>query len=172
MLKHAGSELVVAHFLGVDHVGHTFGPNSEQMKVKLRQMDDVLSDIINTVDDEVSGSVEDDDTSSSCTALFVFGDHGMTEGGNHGGGTEEETGAALFSHFSPSCVLPPPESRVTGEELASASTVFNSVNQVDLVPTISYLLGLPVPFANIGSVITSLIPMGKDGAEVVGVQGE
>jgi len=33
------------------------------------------------------------------------------------------------------------------------------VNQIDLVPTISMLLGVPVPFANLGSLVPALVPL-------------
>ena len=35
-------DVLVAHFLGVDHVGHTFGPASQAMEDKLNQMDSAL----------------------------------------------------------------------------------------------------------------------------------
>lgn len=36
------SAFVIGHFLGVDHCGHTFGPNSKPMADKLVQTDEVL----------------------------------------------------------------------------------------------------------------------------------
>lgn len=36
------AELVIGHFLGVDHVGHTYGPSHPSMGDKLAQMDRVL----------------------------------------------------------------------------------------------------------------------------------
>lgn len=49
VLSHLPDELekddwtvLVAHFLGVDHVGHTFGPASPAMGDKLDQMDRAL----------------------------------------------------------------------------------------------------------------------------------
>jgi phosphatidylinositol glycan class O len=89
-----GFEVVVAHFLGVDHVGHTYGPHNSHMFEKLKQMDAVLSTVLDALDD---------DSTHSCHAALIFGDHGMTEGGNHGGGTEDEINAALFAHFSQGC---------------------------------------------------------------------
>lgn len=89
-----GFEVVVAHFLGVDHVGHTYGPHNEHMDQKLREMDAMIAAVLD---------VMDDDSIKSCHVALVFGDHGMTEGGNHGGGTEDEINAALFAHFSPGC---------------------------------------------------------------------
>ncbi|CAM9786778.1 unnamed protein product, partial [Ascophyllum nodosum] len=89
VLDHLSSELagddwevLVAHFLGVDHVGHTFGPGSQAMEDKLDQMDAALRTVFSSVDED--------------TVVFVLGDHGMTEDGNHGGATAEETGAALL----------------------------------------------------------------------------
>ena len=87
-------ELVVAHFLGVDHVGHTYGPNDPHMERKLHQMDVMLSTTLDAID----GASPD-----SCIVALVLGDHGMTEDGNHGGGTSEEVNAGLFVHFSPGC---------------------------------------------------------------------
>lgn len=89
-----GFEVVVAHFLGVDHVGHTYGPHNMHMDAKLKQMDAVLSTVLDVLDGA---------STQSCHAALIFGDHGMTEGGNHGGGTEDEINAALFTHFSPGC---------------------------------------------------------------------
>ncbi|CAN0308937.1 unnamed protein product, partial [Ectocarpus sp. 12 AP-2014] len=49
VLSHLSTELgkrdwdvLVAHFLGVDHVGHTFGPASQAMEDKLDQMNAAL----------------------------------------------------------------------------------------------------------------------------------
>lgn len=53
VLSHLSEELgkkdwdvLVAHFLGVDHVGHTFGPASQAMEDKLGQMDRALRWVI------------------------------------------------------------------------------------------------------------------------------
>ncbi len=34
--------VLIAHFLGVDHCGHTFGPDHPEMERKLKEMDQVL----------------------------------------------------------------------------------------------------------------------------------
>ena len=80
----------------------------------------------------------------------------MTEDGNHGGGTENEINAALFVHFSEACgdmsldLTPTMGSKYIED-------AFQSIHQIDLVPTISILLGLPIPYANIGGIVPSLI---------------
>ena len=41
-LKTTDWDVLIAHFLGVDHCGHKYGPNHPEMASKLSQMDDVL----------------------------------------------------------------------------------------------------------------------------------
>ncbi len=131
--------LLIAHFLGVDHVGHTFGPEDVHMQTKLEQMNDILSRVMDQVEND--------------TLLIVMGDHGMSADGNHGGATDDETGAALFL-YSPDTALVDLE--LLPEALASPEVTQRGkkeVFQVDFVPTISLLLGLPIPFGNLGQVI-------------------
>ena len=147
-------ELLVAHFLGVDHVGHTYGPHDRHMTEKLAQMDDALSYVLETI-----ASTPTD----SCRAALVFGDHGMTEDGNHGGGTEDETNAALFMHYSKGCGGMGANGSGAGAGVAdvdaeAAVEAFESIHQIDLVPTISAMLGLPVPYANLGGLVPALLP--------------
>jgi phosphatidylinositol glycan class O len=138
-------EVIVSHFLGVDHVGHTYGPHDRHMAEKLNQMDMALATTLDVLD-----------TSDQCHLALIFGDHGMTEDGNHGGGTDNEINAALFIHFSPACgamsldLTPSMGSKYV-------ENAFQSIHQIDLVPTISILLGLPIPYANLGGVVPSLL---------------
>jgi phosphatidylinositol glycan class O len=126
-------DVVVAHFLGVDHVGHTYGPHTEFMDQKLRQMDEILDATLSQLE-----------SSKSCILTLVFGDHGMTEDGNHGGGTPEEVNAALFVHASDAC----PTRYGSATELS----------QIDIVPTVSLAMGIPIPYANLGGLVPSLLP--------------
>jgi phosphatidylinositol glycan class O len=137
---------MVVHFLGVDHVGHTYGPHNQHMDRKLRQMDAALSTMLEFFD-------ESHDT---CHAAFIFGDHGMTADGNHGGGSVEEINAALFVHYSPGCgplsSLAATTSHLPGDKETTydyVESAFASIHQIDLVPTIAMLLGLPIPYANL-----------------------
>ena len=78
------------------------------------------------------------------TLLVVLGDHGMTKTGDHGGDSKEEVEAALFV-YSPSLHLPPP------------AAITLPVAQVDLVPTLALVLGVPVPFSNLGKVMEDVL---------------
>lgn len=90
------------------------------------------------------------------TLLLVSGDHGQTLTGDHGGATPEETDtpllavnigqyAAVNATKNPNTTTPPARSH-------PASFTPHHMPQIDLAPTLSLLLGLPVPFSNIGKV--------------------
>ncbi|KAL8670573.1 MAG: hypothetical protein Q9168_004901, partial [Polycauliona sp. 1 TL-2023] len=129
-------DVIFAHYLGVDHAGHRYGPDHIAMNDKLQQMDRTLRDIIAALDDE--------------TLLVVMGDHGMDTKGDHGGESDDEVEAALwmyskkatFGHGHDALVKPPQ----TAKE--------RPVGQIDLVPTLALLLGIPIPFNNLGSPIS------------------
>ena len=128
-------DVMFAHYLGVDHAGHRYGPNHFAMTAKLEQMDAMLRKVVAALDDD--------------TLLVVMGDHGMDPKGDHGGESDDEVQAALwmyskkgaFGRTDPAYTLPP----LTANE--------RSVDQIDLVPTLSLLLGLPIPYNNIGKPI-------------------
>ena len=80
-----------------------------------------------------------------------MGDHGMTETGDHGGDTWNETHAALFV-YSPRSIFPPG----TSPYPLISSLLSDSVSQKNIVPTLSLLLGLPIPYSNLGHLIPEL----------------
>lgn len=43
-------DVLIAHFLGVDHVGHTFGPSHPAMAAKLGQMDAALRGVVEALE--------------------------------------------------------------------------------------------------------------------------
>ncbi|PVH98746.1 hypothetical protein DM02DRAFT_565880 [Periconia macrospinosa] len=128
-------DVVIGHYLGVDHAGHRYGPDHPAMNAKLNQMDGIIRRMINQLDDS--------------TLLVVMGDHGMDAKGDHGGESDDEIQAALwmytkqkvFGRSSPDYITPP------------ATAKDRPVAQIDLVPTLSLLLGMPVPFNNLGKPI-------------------
>ncbi|XP_051973307.1 GPI ethanolamine phosphate transferase 3 [Xyrauchen texanus] len=126
-------DVLIAHFLGVDHCGHRFGPDHPAMAEKLSQMDGVIRSVIKRLKND--------------TLLVVMGDHGMTDTGDHGGESQKETDAALFL-YSSSPLFPAPGSQVEPEV----------VPQTDLVPTLALLLGVPIPYSSVGQVLLPLFP--------------
>ncbi|KAG5931553.1 hypothetical protein E4U60_006006 [Claviceps pazoutovae] len=146
-------DLLIGHCLGVDHAGHRYGPDHPAMNAKLRQMDDFVRRLTATIDDK--------------TLLVVMGDHGMDDRGDHGGESDDEIEAALwmyskapiFGRTSPAYAVPPANAKI------------RPVNQIDLVPTLSLLLGIPIPFNNLGRPIEEAFsgPKGNDWANLATV---
>ena len=139
-------DVIFGHYLGVDHAGHRYGPDHPAMTAKLNQMDRVFRAIVNELADD--------------TLLVVMGDHGMDAKGDHGGESDDEVEAALwmysktaiFGRSSPEYLAPPATAKV------------RPVGQIDLVPTLSLLLGLPIPFNNLGKPIEEAF-IGSEGSD-------
>lgn len=127
-------DVMILHYLGLDHVGHVGGIKSPLLVPKQKEMDGIVEKLYNF-------TIRDPNT------LFVlFSDHGMTDQGNHGGATKPET-ESLFV-FMHSKYL---------EKGTGATDFIGKVNQMDLVPTLSSLFGTTIPKNNIGKLIIDLI---------------
>ena len=138
-------DIIFGHYLGVDHAGHRYGPDHPAMSAKLNQMDSVVREIITLLDDK--------------TLLIVMGDHGMDTKGDHGGESDDEVEAALWM-FSKKGVF----GRDTIESrLPPRTAKERPVGQIDLVPTLALLLGLPIPYNNLGAPITEAF-IGRSGS--------
>ncbi len=151
--NHTKWDVIFGHYLGVDHAGHRYGPNHPAMAAKLNQMDRDIREIMAKIDDS--------------TLLVVMGDHGMDSKGDHGGESNDEVDAALwmyskrgvFGRTGKETGLPPEHARD------------RFVPQIDLVPTLSLLLGIPIPYNNLGSPIEEAFigPSGNDWNNLVAV---
>lgn len=128
-------DVLFGHYLGVDHAGHRYGPDHPAMNSKLREMDHVLRKVIALLDDS--------------TLLVVMGDHGMDVKGDHGGESDDEVEAALWM-YSKKAVFGRGHN---GEMKPPPTAKERPVGQIDLVPTLSLLLGMPIPFNNLGAPI-------------------
>mgnify|MGYP001214737887 CR=1 FL=1 len=137
-------DFIVGHFLGVDHVGHRVGPDHPSMKAKLLQMNDVLERVVENMDEE--------------TLLVVLGDHGMDRSGDHGGDGVLETSTAMWLYSKGPALThnPVPSGLLQFKTFPGTTQPHRAIQQIDLIPTLSLLLGLPIPFNNLGSVIPEL----------------
>ncbi|CAI9111460.1 OLC1v1011684C3 [Oldenlandia corymbosa var. corymbosa] len=127
--------LLILHYLGLDHIGHIGGRNSLLMGSKLREMDEVIKMIDR-------GIIQGQEGNKERTLLMIVSDHGMTESGNHGGSSFEETDSlALF---------------VGPREFGPVSKPNNMANQVDIASTLALLFGVPIPKENVGIVMTEV----------------
>ncbi|CAG5127325.1 unnamed protein product [Candidula unifasciata] len=121
-------DVMILHYLGLDHIGHIAGPSSPLVKPKLAEMDDIIRQIYNAMEQWDGPSL-----------LVVCGDHGMSDQGGHGGATAGEISVPVL-FLSPQIVN-------------RDSKHVASISQADLCPTLSVLLGLPIPKNNLGKVI-------------------
>ena len=144
LLEHENTarwDVVFGHFLGVDHAGHRYGPDHPAMTEKLQQMEIFVHNITNAIDDD--------------TLLVIMGDHGMDTKGDHGGESDEEVEAALWMYSKK-----PKFGRLNaGARDPPATAKERPVRQIDLVPTLALLLGLPIPFNNLGKPIAEAFAM-------------
>ncbi|KAJ0980514.1 hypothetical protein J5N97_008769 [Dioscorea zingiberensis] len=143
-------DVLIAHFLGVDHAGHIFGVDSMPMVQKLEQYNSVLEKVVEVLKDQSGrGGLHEN------TLLIVMGDHGQTLNGDHGGGTAEEVETSFFvmSLRSP----PPYVSSILDHStcklyLEGEMMCTSSMQQLDFAATLAALLGIPFPYGSIGRV--------------------
>lgn len=162
-----GWKVLIAHFLGVDHIGHTHHAFHPLMANRLQHMDMILQQVIERLPEDA--------------LLLVLGDHGMTNEGEHGGASDHEIDAGLFvySHLPifPSLSVEQGSQRyvkryhknvwnesneISGDENqdnVTSNPLFDLmrypkiIRQIDLVPTLALLFDIPIPFSSIGKVI-------------------
>lgn len=147
-------DVLIAHFLGVDHAGHIFGVDSAQMIDKLHQYNEQLEKVVEVLQSQSGrGGLHEN------SLLLVMGDHGQTVNGDHGGGTAEEVETSIFamSLKRPSPFIPSEfDTSSCKLDLDGRKVCISSIEQLDFAATVSALLGIPFPFGSIGRVNPTL----------------
>ena len=141
--------VMILHYLGLDHIGHVSGPRSPLVPEKLKEMDDVIKKIHTRFQQSETAIVICGDHGncytyyySSLFSIFVtFISVGMSDTGSHGGSSPAEIEIPL-TFITKGC-LPNNESSL----------------QIDLVPTLSVLLGIPIPSNSLGSLLSGILPL-------------
>lgn len=146
-------DFLIGHFLGVDHAGHRVGPGHSTMKSKLQQMDRTLRQVVELLDDD--------------TLLVVIGDHGMDTKGDHGGDDPWETSAATWIYSKSTALRAAdfgeiPAFLLPNVTFPNAPSSHRGIQQIDLVPSLALLLGIPIPFNNLGTVVPELFARGDN----------
>ncbi|KAF8538213.1 alkaline-phosphatase-like protein [Trichophaea hybrida] len=146
---------MVLHYLGLDHIGHKSGPQSAFMLPKQVEMDGIVERIYTAIETQPH---------LDSTLFVLAGDHGMNDAGNHGGSGEGETSPALV-FMSPKLKtiastyevpLKAPTKPRSGE-----FGFYDTIEQSDLAPVITSLLGLPVPRNNLGVFMPKFLQLWK-----------
>ncbi|KAG8373901.1 hypothetical protein BUALT_Bualt11G0073400 [Buddleja alternifolia] len=152
-------DVLIAHFLGVDHAGHIFGVDSTPMIEKLEQYNEIIKKVVGVLESQSGpGGLHEN------TMLLVMGDHGQTINGDHGGGTAEEVETAMFalSLKKPPANLPAVDSQSCQQDMHGRRICVDTIQQLDFAATVSALLGLPFPFGSIGRVNPELFSLVGD----------
>ena len=123
-------DVMVLHYLGLDHIGHVTGPDGPEIPKKLEEMSGIVQSIFETLSKKKAWKID------LPPLVLVLGDHGMADQGSHGGSSISEI-------FTPLVFLTPLELKPK----------LKSVKQYDLVPTLAYLTGVPIPCHSLGSLI-------------------
>lgn len=129
-------DILIGHMLGVDHVGHKYGPNHFTMREKLLQVNAFIEKIMSAIDDD--------------TLLVIMGDHGMDHTGNHGGDSKDELESTLFMYTKKPGLLSQKHKASEVYDTKDLGESYRHVNQIDLVPSLALLLGSPIPFNSLG----------------------
>nr|XP_027796557.1 GPI ethanolamine phosphate transferase 2 isoform X2 [Marmota flaviventris] len=89
VLKRGDWDMLILHYLGLDHIGHISGPNSPLIGRKLSEMDSILMKIHTSL-------LSKERETLSPSLLVLCGDHGMSETGSHGASSTEEVSTPLI----------------------------------------------------------------------------
>ncbi|KAL0215111.1 hypothetical protein P9112_007295 [Eukaryota sp. TZLM1-RC] len=117
-------DLIIGHLLGVDHIGHTKGQNSQEMIDKLMEIDQFIVDFYDKLPKK--------------SLLLILSDHGMDVNGNHGGGSELERKGVFLTL--------PSRDILTFKDLHVPSFI----RQSELTSFLSIAIGVNCPFCNQG----------------------
>ncbi|NXD26273.1 PIGG transferase, partial [Spelaeornis formosus] len=137
VLKREDWDLLILHYLGLDHIGHMTGPNSPLVGPKLREMDSILK--------KIHISLLSKEEASLPNLLVVCGDHGMSETGSHGGSSEGEVHTPLLFISS------------AFEKRSASLAQPEHVQQTDLACTLAICLGLPISRNSVGNLILPVV---------------
>lgn len=125
LVRRFAPDYLLIHPMGCDYKGHVFGGESAQYRRQAGKADDLLA-------------IHAPAWLAAGYQVLVTADHGMDEIGTHGG-TRDEVMHVAFYHLHGGDTGPLPEAEAC---------------QLSVAPTVLALMGLPVPAAMAGSVLT------------------
>ena len=120
-----------------------------EMIPKQKEMDGIVKQIFEAIENEEHLE----------NTLFVLcGDHGMNDGGNHGGSSPGETSPALV-FMAPKYKGTSGRSKESPVNPTGDFEYYKKIEQSDVVPTLAGLLGFPIPRNNLGVFIPEFLPL-------------
>lgn len=139
----------------MDHNVHIYGWESP-----------IVIRIIKSSDEDVLNMTR---TLQSDSLVLVFGDHGATRSGRHGGGTKEELESGMFAYtnknFTFRALLHPERAsekvrqllEIIGDAMNRTFLIRGEFPQIDIVPTMSAIYNIPIPYSNLGVIVPEMM---------------
>ena len=144
-LIHEPGLVFFLHLLGTDTNGHAHRPSSWQYKQNIALVDEGVRNLTEQIDEFFHHDGR--------TAYVFTSDHGMTDWGVHGSGLLHETLTPLVV-WGAGAAGPTPRSPKVISQAESSWNVGDleqrDVEQADIAPLMSALLGIPIPVNNVG----------------------
>nr|CAH8871954.1 unnamed protein product [Trichobilharzia regenti] len=130
---------LILHYLGLDHIGHTQGPNGRSMPDKIREMDEVVHSILDPM-------INSPAFADKKWLFILTGDHGMSDQGSHGGSTIGEKSVGLFmlgSNWNKTY-------QSLKRSCSNNTKHIEQTQQVDLASLIGLITGAGIPSRSLG----------------------
>lgn len=124
-IKNAERIILFLHLLGCDTTGHAVKPYSKEYIANMNYVDRKIKEVVQLTENFFG---------DNSTAYIFTSDHGMTDWGSHGSGSADETETPLI---------------VWGAGINTFNFRQN-IEQIDITPLISTLIGAPIPINNEG----------------------
>jgi len=137
-------DLLATHLLRIDHMGHAYSLYNDHVPTAIDDVDQLIMEIIDTIDDD--------------TMLIFVGDHGMSSDGNHGSASTQETNTAMMAYHKKGFMKY--KHKGFDKIMRSVNETKNQIRQADLAPTLSMLMGAPIPYSSMGQILSDLYPVG------------
>uniref|UniRef100_H2Z1S9 GPI ethanolamine phosphate transferase 1 n=1 Tax=Ciona savignyi TaxID=51511 RepID=H2Z1S9_CIOSA len=137
------------HLLGIDTNGHSHYPMSKEYLDNIRKVDKGVEQVVDLFNQFYKDRK---------TAYVFTADHGMTDWGSHGAGLASETltplvvwGAGAEKHNDLQMPL--------NDESIKTTSNRRDVNQADIAPLMSSLVGSPIPVNSVGELPIEYLSM-------------
>ncbi|XP_062377713.1 GPI ethanolamine phosphate transferase 1 [Sardina pilchardus] len=143
---HEEKNVFFLHLLGIDTNGHAHRPMSREYLENIMLVDDGVSEVVSLMEDFFGNDGQ--------TAYVFTSDHGMTNWGSHGAGHASETLTPLVAwgagvQSAQRATTHPYDDQYQQEwKLDTLRRV--DVNQADIAPLMSSLIGVPIPLNSVG----------------------
>ncbi|PNJ64302.1 PIGN isoform 27 [Pongo abelii] len=134
------------HLLGIDTNGHAHRPSSRDYKDNIKKVDDGVKEIVSMFNHFYGNDGK--------TTFIFTSDHGMTDWGSHGAGHPSETLTPLVTWGAgikyPQRVLAQQFDDAFLKEWRLENWKRLDVNQADIAPLMTSLIGVPFPLNSVG----------------------